>query len=184
MKNFGANTINCSLEEYRNKIVRKTRTENDVCGIKVVGITQQWHNFIASNFSPQYWIRLYREDKIMQAISRYKAWKTNKWETSQPEIKYSCSDIQWCLEEIKKEEKKFNTFFHNKKHLLINYELDLLEQPEQTVYSILNYMNISQEELPLLRSSHTILRNGQNRSWKNRYLSEKTYDSNEYNPSY
>ena len=169
-----------SLYEFRKQIVQKTKTENDVAGIKVVGVDNHWNAFSRSGFDPQYWIRLYRQDTIMQAISRYKAWKTNEWVVrkgktkNSKNIKYDREGVKWCLTEILKEEKVLDNFFaSDKKHITIEYEKDLCNNPLQTVCSILEFMNINTEDLPEIKSTNTIIRTEKDEQWKVKFLKEK-----------
>ena len=173
-------TDDTHIYEYRKSIVQKTKTENDVAGIKVVGVNEQWNALSRSGFDPKFWIRLYRKDILMQSISRYKAWKTDEWVTRNSEgeavqlelVQYDRSGLQWCLDEIRQEEEVLHKFFLDKEPLVIEYEEDLLDNPLQTVSSILEYMDINTDDLPDLGSSCKIRRTDRDEEWKQRFLKE------------
>jgi len=166
------------IAEYRNKLFNKKSTENEVFGIKVVGTTAQTDIFNEMDIKPTHWIRLHREDKILQAISRFKAWKTNIWhrgtKTKVPLVTYSFNDIDWCLREIEKEEAYFDEFFKDKDHISISYELDLLEEPEQTATACLVHMGISIDELPEFKPVGEIHRDEVSYEMRERYLKDVT----------
>lgn len=167
--------IDAGFEEYKRVLLNKTATENRVFGTKIVGVGKQWTNYLDHNILPTHWIRIEREDKVLQAISRYKAWTTGKWsfKTGQKpptEVDYSFFDIKWCLQEIEKEESEFDLFFQDKDHLRIKYEVDILENPEQTVVAILSYLNISIDDLPIVEPKSIIIRDEQSYVWKDRFL--------------
>jgi len=168
---------------YRNKLFNKRSSENGVFGIKVVGITEQAANFENMEMKTSHWIRLYREDKILQAISRYKAWATNIWHRKPgvvvPSVPYSFKDIDWCLKEIVAEEKHFDDFFADKDHISISYEFDLLEDPEQTAIACLTYMDINIEDLPNFKSNGNLHRDRQSYEWQERYLKDVVWASYE-----
>lgn len=177
-----------SWQEYRNKLFNKMSTENEVFGIKVVGTTTQATNFEAMDINPTHWIRLHREDKVLQAVSRYKAWKTSIWHrdhvTIVPTVPYDFDKIDWCLKEIIQEEEHFDDFFADKDHISISYELDLVEDPEQTVVAILTHMGISIEEVPDLKSSKIIHRDSDSYEMRDRYLQEAVWvDYEEWRPN-
>ena len=176
-----------SWKEYRNKLFNKRSTENSVFGIKVIGTTSQMLNFEAMDIKPTHWIRLHREDKILQAVSRYKAWKTNIWhrnhKTVVPPVPYDFGKIDWCLKEIIEEETEFNDFFADKDHISINYELDLVEDPEQTVVAVLTHMGISIEDVPELKSSRIIHRDESSYRMRDQYLKQAVWaDYEEWRP--
>lgn len=160
--NFGNN---------RHEWIKKYKTENDVFGIKVVGI-RQWARFrIHSELTVDHCIYLYREDSILQAISRYIAFTTNGWhrKTERPEFSYE--GIKWCLAEIEEENKFFSKMADSLNWMQISYEKDLIEYPEQTIISILNYLNINLEELPSLKVRESY-KKGNNEDWKRKFYEE------------
>ncbi|NBD38867.1 MAG: hypothetical protein GVY10_09890, partial [Verrucomicrobia bacterium] len=58
------------------------------------------------------WVR--RRDKVAQAVSLYKAEKTDKWRSEagvQEDVPYSAADIARCLQRIRKEEAAWEAFF-------------------------------------------------------------------------
>lgn len=171
--------FNSSLYEYRKAIVTKTKTENDIVGIKVLGTGQQWNVLSRSAFNPTHWIWLERKDKVMQAISRYKAIKTKNWvhrknkKFTAKQIKYCFADIKRCLNEIIRENNTFANFFKNQEHLKIYYESDLLGKPYETIRNILIYLEVNIDDLPYIKSSNRILRNGKDYEWKKRFLHDQ-----------
>lgn len=168
-----------SLQEYRNKLFNKRSTENEVFGIKVVGLIAQTRIFNQMEINPTHWIRIHREDKVLQAVSRYKAWKTNIWhrgaKTNAPLVPYSFSDIDWCLKEIIEEEAHFDDFFADKDHISISYEYDLVEEPEQTAVACLIHMGISIDELPEFKTASTIHRDDNSYTMRDKYLRDVVF---------
>lgn len=148
---------------YVDGIINNTKTENDVFGVKIVGF-DQWENFKKSPLQITHYIWLYRENKVAQAVSRYKSWKTNRWHTDKPiDVEYSYEDILWCYEEILKEEKFFQNFFKDKDHIKVSYEKDLLANKDQTIRCILHHLTINNDELPELKSSRIKISNYQSK---------------------
>ncbi len=135
----------------KHELIKKYKTENDVWGVKVVGF-DQINSFYQSNIQISHWIWLYREDKVLQAISRYRAFATNGWHRLTPTPEYSFKDIKWCLDEIEREEEFFADFFENKDYLKLQYEIDICENSEQTVISTLHYLHIKTDDLPRIVS--------------------------------
>lgn len=144
---------------YVDGIINNTKTENDVFGVKIVG-KDQWEAYRQSPLKITHYIWLYREDKVAQAVSRYKSWKTNKWHTNKPiNTNYSFEDLKWCYDDILKEEEFYADFFKDKKHIKISYEKDLLANKDQTIRCILNHLDVNNNELPELKSSRTKISN-------------------------
>lgn len=141
----------CEAKIYNDRIIKKFSSPNSIFGVKVVGF-YQWNLFRASDLQISHWIYLTRKNSLEQAISRYIAWSTNGWHRKKEIPPYSYKGIKWCLDEIKQENEFFEEYFLKTKHLRLNYEVDICEFPEQTVISILNYLNINLEELPEIRS--------------------------------
>ena len=167
---------------FIDSIVNGTKTENDVFGVKIVG-KNQLEKYVESSLDITHCILLTRSDSIDQAISRYKAWKTNIWHfkngmTSMPNIEYSFGDIKWCLDEIIEENKFYKTLLKGTNHIEIVYEDDLLENPSQTIVCILEHLGISIEDLPELASTQIVFRNEQSRQWKSNFIQEIKYKDN------
>lgn len=161
---------------FIDSIVNGTKTENDVFGVKIVGI-DQLEEYSNSQLDITHCILLSREDKVSQAISRYKSWKTNVWHLSEkhktiPKVEYSFEDIKWCYEQIILEYKIFNDILKGTNYFEVTYE-DLIENPEQTVFCILEYLNISTNELPELKSKQIKVSGRESLGWKQRF--EKEY---------
>jgi LPS sulfotransferase NodH len=153
----------------RHKWIREYTTENDVFGIKVVGI-RQWANFrVSSQLVVNRCIYLYREDAILQAISRYIAFTTNGWhrKTERPEFSYE--GIKWCLDEVIEENQFFGRMASKFNWLTISYEEDLCKYPEQTVVSILSDLNISLDDLPAIKPSEDYKKEN-NEDWKRKFI--------------
>lgn len=157
-------------------IINGTKTENDVFGVKIVG-KKQLSKYEKSTLEITHCIYLVRNDSIDQAISRYKAWKTDIWHfkngmTTMPDINYSFNDIKWCLDEIIEENKFYRTLLDGTNYLEVVYEDDLLVNPSQTIVCILEHLGISIDELPELKSSQIIFRNKQSKQWKLKFMKE------------
>lgn len=169
------------LMTYKHKVMNQFATANSVFGVKIVGCSEQLELFTASGLQPTHWIWLEREDKILQAISRYKAWKTNRWHKrigdSYPAVEYSQKDIQWCLDEIYKEEEFFADFFSDKDHIKISYELDLCAEPDQTILACLAHMDINIDEIPELKSESVIVRNDEAETWKEWFIRDTHFEN-------
>jgi len=160
----------CGYSLYKDRLIKKFSTENQVFGIKIVGL-KQWREVCRSKMNFTHWIHLSRKDQILQAISRYRAFKTNGWHRNTNPPEYSFEGIKWCLEEIKDENFRFDNILHEKNKLEISYEDDLCVAPEQTVISILEFMNITVEELPYIKSFKKET-DEINLVWKEKFLME------------
>jgi len=161
--------------DNKHEWIRKFQTENSVFGVKIVGF-DQLRAFFDSNMQVNYLIWLYREDSILQAISRYIAYKTNGWHKKRERPEYSYEGIKWCLEEVEKENQFFEEYFEDKNHLKLSYEIDICDGIGQSVVSILQYMNITTEELPRIKSVRKTTEEGNN-EWKVRFNEEQEYYS-------
>jgi len=163
---------------YVDRLINKTKTENDVFGVKIVGVKDQLETYNNSILNLSHWIWLRRENQILQAISRYRAWETGIWHMKHPNhkktVEYNKGGIQWCLDEIRSEEKFYEEYFNDKDHIEIWYEDDLVDAPEQTVVSILSYLKISTEEIPVLKTTQIISRDKISEEWQNRFTSDLT----------
>lgn len=165
-----------SHRDYALSIIKNAITDNEIFGVKVVGHRAQMDAFRKSKIQPTHYIWLRREDVLLQAISRYKAWMNNKWDSSEESKKtnlhvvYDFKNIDWCVKEIEEENAFFERFFKDKEALEIWYEGDLCESPDQTVISILSYFGVSTEDLPFLSSKSVVLRDHKAEEWKHRYL--------------
>lgn len=91
------------------------------------------------------WLRRY--DKVAQAVSGYFAGHTKRWhsdsETNRPDPEYSKNQVDWVLMGIAAEEARMQEFFNVRgiTPLQVFYE-DLIADPENTVYSILDFINV------------------------------------------
>lgn len=157
---------------YKDGIINGTKTENEVFGVKVVGF-DQWKNFKESNLNLTHYVYLERENKIAQAISRYKSWKTNKWHSNKPlDVEYSFEDIKWCYEEILKEDEFFKNFFQGQDHQRISYEKDLLNNKEQTIRCILNHLDVNNNDLPSLKTERVKIANFESKKMEKKFKEE------------
>jgi len=158
--------------DYIQNMIQYGSTENEVFGIKIVGIKQH-ENYIMSGINLTDYIWLRRKDKLLQAISRYIAFTTGKWHYAKNEtpkqIEYNRQGIDWCLKGIEEEELYFEKFFKNKNPTTVWYEDDLVSAPEQTVISLLTSLNIKTTDLPILKSEQRKI-GDVNEFWKSRYL--------------
>lgn len=165
------------FEKYNKKgyvdgIINHTKTENDVFGVKIVG-KDQWEAFEKSPLQITHYIWLYRENKIAQAISRFKSWKVNKWHTNKPiEVAYCFDNIKWCYEEILEEDKFYREFFKDRKHIKISYEKDLLTNRDQTIRCILNHLNVNSNELPTLKSNRVKISNYSSKIMESKFIND------------
>lgn len=168
-----------NTQSYSDKITWHSKKENFVVGVKFTNIT---HLQTAKDFDfldkIQFWIWIKREDKILQAISRYKSWKTGIWDHNEllknknKEANYNFDEIKFVLENIISEEKEFESFLEDKNYMEISYEKDIVESPEQTVISVLNFLSVPIEYLPKIKSNQKIMRNEESYRWKEKFISE------------
>ncbi len=163
--------------DNKHEWIRKFQTNNSVFGVKVVGF-DQLQEFFDSGLQIDYLIWLHREDSVLQAISRYIAYMTNGWHQTKERPQYSYEGIKWCLDEIEKENEFLDLYFEDRPHLKLSYEVDICESAEQTVISVLQYMNISTEELPRIKSVRKSTEEGNN-EWKVRFNEEQEYYSSQ-----
>lgn len=164
---------------FVDSMVNGTKTENEVFGVKIVGV-DQLENYSNSTLEFTHCIYLNRKDKISQAISRYKSWKTDVWHLNEknkriPDVEYSYDDIKWCLEQIETEESIFKRILDESHYFEITYE-DLVENPDQSIYCVLEYLGILTEELPDLQSNQKKVSGSKSLEWKERFLKERKYD--------
>ena len=164
---------NCNIysSNYKDCIIQTTKTKNEVFGAKVVDLNQ-FNNMKESgiNFDSYIWLR--REDKILQAISRYKAWWTGDWINRHKigDVPYSQKDIKWCYDDLLKEEKFYSGFFNIINHIELWYNEDLCQAPQQTVIAVLDFIGVDTTNLPPMKAVHEIFRNEESYEWKDKFL--------------
>lgn len=166
------NDTDCSVfdKKYVECIMNATKTDNNVFGTKVVDLNQL-KNIQVAGFEPSHYIWLRREDKVLQAISLYKAWYSGVWsDTPNIDIPYNREEIKKFVSKLEQEEEAYIKFFKGKKHLEIWYNEDLVQVPEQVVIAILNYIGVNTNFLPLIRSDQVVARNNVSEEWKKQYL--------------
>lgn len=157
-------------------IVNGTKTENNVFGAKLVGL-DQLSNYADSTLEFTHCVYLKRRDVVAQAVSRYKSWKTGVWHLSDvhkeiPKTDYSFDGIKWCYDAILEEAKVFESILSKSHYLEVSYEDDLIGSPEQTVYCILEYLDISTNELPLLSSDQKCVSDKDSERWAKMFALE------------
>lgn len=157
-------------------IVNGTKTENNVFGAKLVGL-DQLSNYADSTLEFTHCVYLKRRDVVAQAVSRYKSWKTGVWHLSDvhkeiPKTDYSFDGIKWCYDAILEEAKVFESILSKSHYLEVSYEDDLIGSPEQTVYCILEYLDISTNELPLLSSGQRRVSDKDSERWAKMFALE------------
>lgn len=167
-------------QSYNDKVTWHSKKQNFVVGVKFTNII---HLETASEYGflekIKYWIWIKREDKILQAISRYKSWKTGIWDynemakkKSKSDINYNFDEIKFVLENIISEENEFSKFLDDKDYMEISYEKDIVESPDQTIISILNFLSVPTEQLPPIKSNQKIMRNSESIEWKEKFISD------------
>jgi LPS sulfotransferase NodH len=157
-------------------IVNGTKTENDVFGAKLVGL-DQLSDYADSTLEFTHCIYLKRRDVVAQAVSRYKSWKTGVWHLNDkhkkiPKTHYCFDGIKWCYDAILEESRIFESILSEAPYLEVCYEDDLINNPEQTIYCILEHMNISTKELPLLNSGQKKVSDKDSVEWAQMFASE------------
>lgn len=161
--------------DYVNKLYWNTKKDNDCMGAKIISDGWKQMEFAqAFGYLDQvtHWIYLNREDKVLQAISRYKAWHSGNWQykKERPVLKYSRGDIKFTLNHIIENDARDQEFLEGKNFTEITYEGDLLEEPNQTVFHILNFLGLPTTGLPKLETSRVIQRNEQSLEWREKFL--------------
>lgn len=157
---------------YVDGIVNGTKTENDVFGVKIVGF-DQWDEFQKSTLTLTHYVWLDRSNKVAQAVSRYKSWKTNTWHTNESiDIEYSYDDIKWCYEEILREDEFYSKLFSEIDHVKVSYEKDLIANKDQTIRCILSHLGVNNNELPPLKSERVKIANFESKKMEKRFLEE------------
>jgi LPS sulfotransferase NodH len=162
-------------QSYLDKIIWQSRMKNDCVGVNInskesfeVAKKNGWVDITT------HWIRLTREDKILQSISLYKAWETNKWHSFQnsnkSNVSYSFTGIKKAYDYILFQEKFWDSM--NIDYMDISYEKDLLEDCYTTIYCILGYVNLPIEGMGKLTSDIKILRDESSFDWKEKFLKE------------
>lgn len=148
------NCINSNVTEYKHQCIKHTKTENDVFGIKLICNKRQLKWFDISGLQPTHWIWLYREDKLLQAISVYRARYLQRWgqHNKDYDVPFDFSTIDWFVKDMEAWDDYLQDFFHDKSHIKISYENDLCNSPEQTIYYILDYLDVTTESLPVVKS--------------------------------
>jgi LPS sulfotransferase NodH len=158
---------------YVDGIINATKTENEVFGVKVVGCFDQLEGLLESKLKLTHYVYLERENKVAQAISRYKSWQTNKWHSNTPlDVDYSYGDIKWCYDDILAEDIFLQKFIIGKNALRISYEKDLLNNREQTVRCILNHLGVSSKDLPELKTERVKISNYASKEMEKRFKEE------------
>jgi LPS sulfotransferase NodH len=162
-------------QSYLDKIIWQSRMKNDCVGVNInskesfeVAKKNGWVDITTHG------IRLTREDKILQSISLYKAWETNKWHSFQnsnkSNVSYSFTGIKKAYDYILFQEKFWDSM--NIDYMDISYEKDLLEDCYTTIYCILGYVNLPIEGMGKLTSDIKILRDESSFDWKEKFLKE------------
>jgi len=162
-------------QSYLDKIIWQSRMKNDCVGVNInskesfeVAKKNGWVDITT------HWIRLTREDKILQSISLYKAWETNKWHSFQnsnkSNVSYSFTGIKRAYDYILFQEKFWDSM--NIDYMDISYEKDLLEDCYTTIYCMLGYVNLPIEGMGKLTSDIKILRDESSFDWKEKFLKE------------
>lgn len=166
-------------QSYVDKLTWSTKKSNFVVGIKLNHVNHIYeldqHNMIEKI---GYWVWLIRDDKVMQAISRYKAWQTDVWDWTQtnenknPNLKYDKVKIKAAYDSVIEEERWIGLFLKDKNYMEVYYEEDLTKNPEQTVISILNFIGVPTEDLPVLKSQQKVMRDQQSLAWKAQFIKD------------
>jgi len=163
-------------QSYLDKIIWQSRMANDCVG---VNLNSKESFELAKNHKwvdkTTHWIRLKREDKILQAISLYKAWETRKWhhyqKSTKEDISYSFEKINNSLEYLIQQE-KFIDNLNLENVLEISYESDLLEDEYSTIYCILDFVGLPLDGMGKLTSTMKVLRDNESFSWKKRFIED------------
>lgn len=163
-------------QDYVNKIYWNTKKENDCIGIKIQNDANQ-QLVLAQGYGYTqiitHWIYLYREDVLKQAISRFKAYQTGKWVIDEhkvnTELFYDRNWISNIIKDIEHQRELDLRFLADKPHIEINYEHDVIESPESTVLSVLDFVGLPLDQLPEIKS-HQIKDEAEiNTRWYERY---------------
>jgi len=164
-------------DDYYNKLYWQTKKDNDCIGVKIVH--DYWKQMVLAKGygfldDVTHWIYLYREDVVLQAISRYKAWKSSIWVHSKKnkntKVPYNEKKIADAVKEIQKDNAKAQAFLLDKPNVLsISYESDVVSAPDQTIMCILQFLGLPIEDLPELYSKQIVGNRQENVEWKQKY---------------
>ena len=168
-------------QSYQDKILWHTKKANFVVGYKINHIDHLLKAQSMGILSKiTYWIWLKRNDKILQAISRYISWVSGVWDNSMSQkrsgmiekVKYDFGSIRTAYSNIIDEEKWINAFLIGKNYIELEYESDVVDFPNQTITAVLEFLNLPIENLPPLKSNQKIMRTNRNTEWKNIFIKE------------
>lgn len=156
--------------------VKKDGGCNNITGMKIslesLNIMLSEIKNVIYELNPKF-IYLTRNNKLMQSISWFKAENTKIWSSDdlinnpQPELKYDRNSINQYLQMILYQEKMFNEFLSDKKHLKIHYEDGV------NIKEISSFLGIEPIKCKkTILGDFSILRDNNNTDFYNRYMSE------------
>jgi len=172
---FNPDTVNKHLRtnksndyiDYLNKILNENSTENKVFGAKLMWddffflkgkistIKSFSHLKISDSmnilFPNLHYIWIRRQDKIKQAISLWKMYKTGipTWRNDRPlsykiPLEFNFKKIKTLVNQLTEDEQNWQNYFANNriKPFIITYEKDLEHSYKNTIKRTLEYLNI------------------------------------------
>ncbi len=176
---YEAHVFPQTKQSYIDKITWFTKKDNFVVGVKLNHINHIYSAYEEGYLDKVgYWIWLRRSDKILQAISRYRAWTTGAWDWTLNKsefpatLEYSSDKIKNALASIIEEEKWMELFLRDKKVMEIYYESDIVNTADQTIHAMLEFMDVPTNDLPPLVSAQKVMRDEINLAWKERFENE------------
>jgi len=116
-----------------------------------------------------HWIYLQRKNIKLQAISRYKANALGIWTHGdfEPDIDFNRLAINGYVEEITEQNERDLKFMQGKNYLQMYYE-DIIDRPLESVLTTLDFLGVSKDNLPKLKSDKRIGNRKQNLEWEQR----------------
>jgi LPS sulfotransferase NodH len=174
--------------QFYTKIIR-ARSQNNIFGSK---LTWDHKNAFAEAladarlggqdalFPKDKWIYMYRQDKVAQAVSLWKAHKTGVWSTAErqelPPLEYNFAELMNCLMAFSTEEYLWKRYFEtrNISYLPVSYE-SMMDDPAGTVYQIYRHIwpkfSLKKRHIRL-GTTHTVQRDEKSAQFKARFLED------------
>ena len=166
--------------EYFQQMLRRTATDNGVCGIKVATLAfEHLRAELGPIFEllrpPYIWLR--RRDTLRQAISLYRAQETDVWHWHQGQAKpnaavpFDADKINGCRKQIEDANNAWANWFAEQEiePLKLWYE-ETIASPRETVESICRHVGVNDKNLPPIRSDLRVMRDELTESWLTEYV--------------
>lgn len=170
----------CVIEDYWDDVVRRRTSTNGVFGAKVFTQDLSWvlkkYPSFRQAWQPGYIIRLHRKDFAAQAISYYRAMKSQVWfrSRSRENVDYDFEGITRAAMLLAQQEKKWDELLisTNTIPLHVVYE-DILIDPKAALTSIADFIGITLSPIDRPAINLPRLQSGtQSLQWRHRFLED------------